>query len=661
MKKLLWLLILLPFTALGADRITALVTITNTPADSDTFTLNASVRTWKTSVATPGTQILIGADVNESATNMFNQAASTPFANVIVSIPATNQVQFVGNTSLPMSASIVGTWGYVTYSTQVVAPMFTVRIPIDSEPSAAQRTNVASEIVRGAFNLGFSTNLVSATSTAMSNFLNNATAQTFSGAKTFLTAGFWSGLTTTNLVNYGNAISSRGTSPQTEQFGFGADASGAVSLAVGNNSEASGDSSAAIGGGALASALETTAVGQSSGAEASGATAVGASAAATGVNSMAYGRLSEATAENSGAFGFSASATFADSYAFGNDVSTTATNQIVLGDTHWVYVPGGLSATTISNSTLTNITALYGVLGTLTNGMITNATHYGGTVSNVLLYANLGYMTNGYWTNAAVRGPLQAFITDTTTLSLGTNANATGGQSIAIGNGATAAFTNSGAIGSGVSATITNQIFIGQRGQVNTTFGNNFGTAETYPAGMLNGLALTNGTLGTGAPANGAFIVPIAGALRYRASATDEGTSTDNYLHNRTSVVVGSGTDYSLTTTYAFVNFGGTDPEFNTLPTAGTWIITCAIDVVAGGAKDQYYFKLHDLTAVSDIANSEVRSQAIDNSGEFENITLTAVYTITAPARIQLWAQNASTNRGTITSTRTKMMAIRLY
>lgn len=649
MKKLLWLLILLPFSVLGADRVTALVTITNTPADGNTFTLNASVRTWKTSVVTPGTQILIGADVNESATNLFTQAAATPFANVIVSIPATNQVQFVGNTSLPMSASIVGTWGYVTYSTQVVASLYTVRIPIDSEPSAAQRTNVASELVRGAFNLGFSTNLVSATSTAMSNFLNNATAQTFSGAKTFLTAGFWSGLTTTNLVNHGNAISSAGSGSGSEQFGTGATATGIDSLAVGGAANATGGQSSALGIAAQATANDSL--------------AVGFSANASGVSSIALGSTADSSAENSIAIGTEADAGFDNAVAIGYGTSATATNQIRLGDaTYWTSIPGGLSATTISNSTLTNIVAIYGVIGTLTNGLITNVVHYGGTVSNVLLYAELGYMTNGYWTNAVVRGPLQAFISDTTTLSLGTNANATGGQSIAIGNGATAAFTNSGAIGSGVSATITNQIFIGQRNQVNVTFGNNFGTAETYPSGMIGGLALTNGTLGSGSPANGAFIIPVSGAIRYRTSGSSEGSGLNNYLHNRSDVVIGSGTDYSITTTYGLVNFGGTDPEFNTLPTAGTYLIMAQIDITAGATPtDTYYFKLHDATAVSDLPNSEVRASVLD-SGEITTLNITSIYTpVSSTARIQLWGQNDSGNRGTVTSTRTKIRYVRLY
>ena len=75
MKKIITFLLTyaLVLQVIAVDRITATLTVTGIPTDGDSITVNSDTRTWKTTVATPATQIEIGADANISATNILNQ------------------------------------------------------------------------------------------------------------------------------------------------------------------------------------------------------------------------------------------------------------------------------------------------------------------------------------------------------------------------------------------------------------------------------------------------------------------------------------------------------------------------------------------------------------------------------------------------------------
>lgn len=134
------------YTGHAADRITVTLTITNTPTDGNTFTLNSDVRTWADGVVDPGIQIEEPASIGEATTNLFLQVASNPFTRVIPRWVATNEVEFIGATDLAMAASLSGTWGTIAYSTNTVTQLTAVRVPMSGLPNNI-RTNEASLIV----------------------------------------------------------------------------------------------------------------------------------------------------------------------------------------------------------------------------------------------------------------------------------------------------------------------------------------------------------------------------------------------------------------------------------------------------------------------------------------------------------------------------------
>jgi hypothetical protein len=267
-----------------------------------------------------------------------------------------------------LTVTLSAGWGTVTYSTQSVTTMITVRIPIEGEPSAAQRTNIISAL-QSALAGTRNTNVFYESSPAVVNLVGLTNTQTASGVKSFTNlAGLWSGVisntpaisgtataltngvfygssisnatiiggnvhsltngvlfssalhepTLTNGYNYGNAFSSPGSAAGSEEFGEGAAASGNSSTAVGKNSDAQGSSDTAIGNDAIAKDSSSTSIGHSSRAWAYRSTSLGASA--------------------------SVGASHTNSVAIGYGATTSQKNQIRLGTaSEYVSIPGGLT------------------------------------------------------------------------------------------------------------------------------------------------------------------------------------------------------------------------------------------------------------------------------------------------------------------------------
>jgi hypothetical protein len=187
MKRLISILFLalsiLPTFAV--DRITATLTLTNTPSAGNTFTVNGDARTWAASVTTPATEILIGASIGASKTNQYLQIAATPYAGgLALGQSGTNVITLTAQPGGALAASLTGAWGSIAYSTQTVSTAWTVRVPMTSaEPTLTQRTNIASLLSTDLST--FSTNPIAAAAVVMENFVNRSTAQTVSGAKVF--------------------------------------------------------------------------------------------------------------------------------------------------------------------------------------------------------------------------------------------------------------------------------------------------------------------------------------------------------------------------------------------------------------------------------------------------------------------------------------------
>lgn len=153
----------------------------------------------------------------------------------------------------------------------------------------------------------------------------------------------------------------------------------------------------------------------------------------------------------------------------------------------------------------------------------------------------------------------------------------------------------------------------------------------------------------------------VLGEWQYRSSAANEGAGQINRVHNRALLVVGAGTDYTLTTTLADVVFGTTSPVV-VLPTAGTYLVMSSVQYLSdgAGAADVVPVILWNQTDASSagLGGSKVMTAAAGVISE--SAMLQAVVTITATKTFTIRANNSTAARGTIISTRTNISFVRL-
>lgn len=202
--RTLLLLFSLCVAAHAGSLITATITVTNTPADGDTVIVNASTRTWKTSVATPANQITIGASIGANATNLFNQVAGTPFTTLTINRSGTNGITLRGAVDQTIAVTITGTWGTYSLSTNTTADGQSIIVPGASHPTQSKQTNIVSQF---ATDFGvYSTNALAAGTTLVGNLVQTSGSQTVAGAKAFTganshvnTGQSWDGGTITNV------------------------------------------------------------------------------------------------------------------------------------------------------------------------------------------------------------------------------------------------------------------------------------------------------------------------------------------------------------------------------------------------------------------------------------------------------------------------------
>lgn len=417
MKFLKFILPLLALSAFGAERITLTITVTNPPVTSNTLTINADTRIW-TNNSAAGYIATNLTSVNASATNLYNQIASFPYSGPLFQQWAgTNSIRLISTVGGALAGSSVGTWATLTLSTQTGPQTYTALWPLENMVGPTNRTNEASSLVYG---LGiYSTNAFPTNATATSNLLHKGagpeqvinTQVRFTnsirvGGGITATNGYWTNAVlgnpkTTNLINYGNAISSPNTNGMSgENFGNAASATGINSLAVGVDANATGVQSTAIGQGTRATNASATAIGTGAAATTS-ATALGELSSATGENSVALGKSSSATGTNSIAIGTSTSATHSNSIVLGNFGTSSASDQIVVGSSsHTVSIPGVLA-----------------VSGTQTNTVFTGTNKFdlaiSKSVTNITTLANgVNLVDPGFKSYIVVSGPSAAYSLD---------------------------------------------------------------------------------------------------------------------------------------------------------------------------------------------------------------------------------------------------------
>lgn len=180
--------------ALAVDLVTATITATNNPANNDTITVNAAVRTWKTTVATPASQILVTNSIGATATNLYTHIAAYGFTGPLTLVRVgTNAVSLAGQPAQAMTVTASGTWATITYTTNTLTTTYAVRVPITVE-AVNQRTNIASLLLLTLQD--YPSNRFAMSST-FSNFVDTSTVQTLSN-KTLSTGSIISGIMLTN-------------------------------------------------------------------------------------------------------------------------------------------------------------------------------------------------------------------------------------------------------------------------------------------------------------------------------------------------------------------------------------------------------------------------------------------------------------------------------
>lgn len=171
--------------ALGASLITATVSVSATPTNGATITVNGSTRTWVTNVTGSDTQILIPAGgTGAVASNLWIHASTWEFpTSVVPGMPATNSVSLRAQLDGAMAASLSGAWGTITLATNTTGiSLVTVRVPASGEP-APVRGFVADQLVQ-TIGDNANTNTFPAATPALANFVNRSTTQTIGGDKT---------------------------------------------------------------------------------------------------------------------------------------------------------------------------------------------------------------------------------------------------------------------------------------------------------------------------------------------------------------------------------------------------------------------------------------------------------------------------------------------
>jgi len=178
------------------------------------------------------------------------------------------------------------------------------------------------------------------------------------------------------------------------------------------------------------------------------------------------------------------------------------------------------------------------------------------------------------------------------------------------------------------------------------------------PTGLMRGIVIGDGVAATANPTTAISMWSLAGEWQYRTSGASEGAGQTNRVHNRSSTVTGSGTNYTLTNATARIDFGTTDAEI-VLPTAGTYLLIATVQFVAGAtAGDDYRAKFRNSTDATDVGPEQ--QTTISTAAGKGIIDLQQTVTITITKTIQLFGFNATAARGTVTSTLTSISYVRL-
>lgn len=185
----------------AADQlITLRITLTNSPANGAILTVNGDSRTWTNEVSAPPTQVLATNVIGANATNLFAHLALYGFAGPLaLDFASSNQVTLRGRANQAISASVSAGWASLSYSTNLLTNLITVRVPAAAESQAIRRF-VADELVKTIGDNAL-TSQIPASAAAFAQFVDTSEAQTVAGAKDFTSgSGRWRGEMTNGVL-----------------------------------------------------------------------------------------------------------------------------------------------------------------------------------------------------------------------------------------------------------------------------------------------------------------------------------------------------------------------------------------------------------------------------------------------------------------------------
>lgn len=352
MKRLILLLtILLALPAHAQFIITGSISVTNPPlGNTNTVTVAGSTRTFTNTVsASPGSLIQQTNSITRSATNIWLHFATYPAhaAHTPTIGSLSNKVNIRGYPGELLTISVSAGWAAVSYVTNTLSSAIVVRVPHTVE-AATNQTNIASMLVPY---LDKSTNALATNSPALTNHVGLTTVQTITGHKTFLgtnafTNSVWHGgyisnaqaylsnaylvrPTTTNLTNYGAAISSPGTGTNSQQFAGGA-ATGSNTFAFGGG--ASGIGAANFGAGSALGNYSLSLASGPTGNNVNGDRSIGIGGGdVDGNDSLGIGLNYSISGSNNVAIGNNSGSSFNFTVALGCGATPTANNQLRFG------------------------------------------------------------------------------------------------------------------------------------------------------------------------------------------------------------------------------------------------------------------------------------------------------------------------------------------
>lgn len=618
MMKRFCFLFALKFLLISAFAATATipyvdVTFSALPVDGNTVTINGNARTFKTTVSSPSSQVLIGATAADTAQNYFTQVRLYPYDFCNSSGPHGTTVKVWGNLSASMTASKTGAWGTVTVQSQN-ADAFTFQVSLLAIDSAlrAPRANTLLTNLQD-----MATITLAANSAFMANFANLSTAQTINGAKTFPGANV-----------YSNAS-------QLFALGF-------VSNTVLTNIPIAN----------VGTLIATTNL-------------AAKNVYVTNGTPFIYLVSTVGPTDSHKTYVYSAPTEFA--IQFQDDASTTFSNVFQIGRSG--------NAGTLATFTVPVVAPLFtGIFtGSATNSVLHATSLFADTswMRGIVTISNAVPELSFYDTNGAanakwwrMRGESTGFTfsipsddgTDNSAhyiMTVSRPGDGITGADALVSFIARAEFQNGLEISTG--NLLTPDVMLAGSGLIVGDY------STSMPSGLI-GAYFFDGTAPAADPATGFGFWSQSGNLLYRSSAASEGSGQANHVHNRQDAVFGSGTDYTLTASTAAIDFGTTDPRI-TLPTEGTYEIIADVAYFTGTtASDSYRFKLRNETLSADLTGSDFETTQFGTTAVETTAHLVGTVSTGSPSNvIAIWGHNNTGARGTVRSARTRIRYVRLY